>query len=89
MKHDACEVNEILSTSTAARELNVAAQTVRLWERLGKLPAMKTTDGRRLFFRSDIEKLKRERAARESAQKSTSVQRDRGLRTPVHPLQSS
>lgn len=65
MNHDACEVNEILSTSTAARELNVAAQTVRLWERLGKLPAVKTTDGRRLFFRSDVEKLKRERAARE------------------------
>lgn len=67
MNHDSSEVNEILSTSTAARELNVAAQTVRLWERLGKLPARKTTDGRRLFFRSDIEKLKRERAARESA----------------------
>ena len=63
MIDDTPEVNEILSTSTAARELSVAAQTVRLWERIGKLPAVKTTDGRRLFFRSDIEKLKRERAA--------------------------
>ena len=67
MNDDSSEINEILSTSTAARELNVAAQTVRLWERTGKLPAVKTTDGRRLFSRSDIEKLKRERAAREAA----------------------
>lgn len=57
------EGGEILSTSVAARELNVSAQTIRLWERTGKLPARKTTDGRRLFYRSDIEDLKRERAS--------------------------
>ncbi len=59
-KHD----NEFLMTTETARELKVAPQTVIQWERSGKLPAVKTTNGRRLFRRSDVERVKREREAR-------------------------
>ncbi len=56
--------DDLLSPSVAARELGVAAVTVRLWETQGKIPAIKSTDGRRLFRRSDIDDLKRKRANR-------------------------
>jgi excisionase family DNA binding protein len=55
--------NDFLMTSDAARELGIAKETVLFWERTGKLPAIRTQNGRRLFRRSDIERLKREREA--------------------------
>jgi excisionase family DNA binding protein len=51
-----------LLTSEVARELKVAPDTVRRLERLGKLPALKTAQGVRLFDRRDVERLARERA---------------------------
>jgi excisionase family DNA binding protein len=50
-----------LLTSEVARLLNVSPETVRIWERLGKLPALKTSRGVRLFDRRDVERLARER----------------------------
>ena len=48
---------ELLTVSHAARALKVAANTVRLWERQGKLPVLRTTSGVRLFDRRDIDRL--------------------------------
>jgi excisionase family DNA binding protein len=50
-----------LLTSSAARILNVTPDTVRAWERSGRLPAVKTDRGVRLFDRRDVERLARER----------------------------
>lgn len=55
--------NDFLTTAPAARELGVASQTVIEWERQGKLPAIKTSGGVRLFRREDIEVLKKKRQA--------------------------
>lgn len=46
-------------TSEAARILGVSAQSVRQWERLGRLHATKTAGGVRLFARSDVEAMRR------------------------------
>lgn len=48
-------------TTEAARLLRVSAETIRLWERQGRLPAIKTERGVRLFDRRDVERLARER----------------------------
>ena len=50
-------------TSGAAREIGVAKETILLWERKGKLPALRTDNGRRLFKRSDVERIRRARDA--------------------------
>lgn len=52
---------QYLMTSAAARLLGIAKETVLLWERNGKLPAIRTDNGRRLFWRSDVERLAKER----------------------------
>lgn len=52
---------ELLTTSTAARILAIAPDTVRLWERKGKLHAIRTASGVRLFDRSEIEMLAEQR----------------------------
>jgi len=54
----------LLTPSEAARVLGVSATAVRLWERLGKLPAQRTQGGYRLFELADVEALARQRAAR-------------------------
>src|SRR5262245_42535039 len=52
---------DLLLTGTVARLLNVSAETVRLWERRGRLPAIRV-DGRvRLFDRRVVERLARQR----------------------------
>ena len=54
-----------LLTSEVARILDVSPETVRLWERLGRLPALKTARGVRIFDRRDVERLARERQVTE------------------------
>jgi excisionase family DNA binding protein len=61
-----------LLTNEAARILDVTPETVRHWERVGRLPAIKTARGVRLFFRGDVERLARER---EDRRRSTSATR--------------
>jgi excisionase family DNA binding protein len=46
-----------LTTSEAAKVLDRSADTVRLYERTGKLPAQKTKRGQRLFSVEDVERL--------------------------------
>jgi DNA-binding transcriptional MerR regulator len=50
-----------LLTATVARIHGVTPATVRYWERSGKLRAVRTEDGVRLFAREDVEQLARER----------------------------
>mgnify|MGYP002633057286 CR=1 FL=1 len=45
--------NPIL-TSTAAQILRISEGTVRLWERTGRLHAVKTSGGVRLFDRAEV-----------------------------------
>lgn len=51
-----------LLTSEVARLLDVSPETIRLWERLGRLPAIKTERGVRLFDRRDVFALRERRA---------------------------
>jgi len=53
-----------LLTGQVARILDISPESVRLWERSGRLPALKTEKGVRLFDRRDVEAFKREREAR-------------------------
>jgi len=52
---------EFLTTMDAARLLNRSPETVRLYERRGQLPAIRTAGGQRLFRRKDVEKFAREK----------------------------
>ena len=53
--------SSLLLTSEVARLIGVAPETVRVWERTGRLAAAKTSSGVRLFARADVERLARER----------------------------
>ena len=59
----------LITTSQAARILGVAEVTVRGWERAGRLQAIRTGHGVRLFDVEEIERLaiEREAAARARA----------------------
>lgn len=48
-------------TTEAARICTVSPETIREWERTGKLPALKTERGVRLFDRRDLLALKARR----------------------------
>lgn len=50
-------MDELLTTTDAARELNRSSDRVRDYEREGKLPAQKTRNGQRLFKASDVAQL--------------------------------
>ena len=55
-----------LESTTAARELQLSVS--RLHQLADKLdpPVLRTTSGRRLFYVEDLERIRRERAARRS-----------------------
>lgn len=63
---------EIPQTSEVARRFGVSPITVHLRERTGRLPALKTATGVRLFHRADVERFARERQATELLQVSVS-----------------
>jgi excisionase family DNA binding protein len=56
-----------LLTAEVARILGVSSDTVRLWERAGRLSALKTASGVRLFAKHDVEQFARERGAGEGS----------------------
>lgn len=60
-------LTDVLLTSEVSRICGVSAQTVRLWERRGILPASKTDNGVRLFRRDDVERVAAARAASRKA----------------------
>jgi DNA-binding transcriptional MerR regulator len=51
------KADEFLMVTDSAKILDRSAQTVRFYERTGKLAAIRTADGTRLFRRSDVEAL--------------------------------
>mgnify|MGYP001567081184 FL=1 len=53
-------MDELLTTSDAARLLLRSVDRVRDYERTGKLPAQRTRSGQRLFKTSDVERLAKE-----------------------------
>jgi len=54
--------NDLLTPSDAARVLGLSADSVRVLSDTGRLPSMRTISGRRLFRRSDVDRLALERA---------------------------
>lgn len=46
---------DLLMSADVARLAGVTPATVRWWETHGLLPAKKTTSGRRVFLRSDVD----------------------------------
>ena len=69
-----------LLTNEAARVLAVSPETVRFWERVGRLRAVKTASGLRLFDRRDVERLARDREARSITTASLPTTPTRGSR---------
>lgn len=60
-------VLELLTVGDAAAILGLSADMVRVLHRQGRLPALLTPRGNRLFKREDVERLARERkVARET-----------------------
>jgi len=51
-----------MTPSDAARVLGLSADSVGVLSDSGRLPAMRTVSGRRLFRRSDVDRLAAERA---------------------------
>jgi predicted site-specific integrase-resolvase len=49
--------SEYVSVTGAARMLNKSENTIRLWERQGKIAALKTETGKRFFPRIEVERV--------------------------------
>ncbi len=60
---------EFLTTSDAARLLGRTPQTVREYEAAGRLRAVRTAGGWRLFLRADVERLLADQKARMEARR--------------------
>ena len=54
--------DDLLTPSVAARVLGLSADSVRVLSDNGRLPSMRTVSGRRLFRRSDVDRLAIQRA---------------------------
>lgn len=67
--------NDLMTPSDAARILGLSADSVRVLGDTGRLPALRTVGGRRLFRRGDVEELaaQRARAAVEASAPSTAA----------------
>jgi excisionase family DNA binding protein len=59
--------NDLLTPSDAARVLGLSPDSVRVLSDSGRLPAMRTVSGRRLFRRGDVDRLAEERAHQSAA----------------------
>jgi len=55
------QTKDLLLAAGVARLCGVTPATVRLWERTGRLPAVRTADGVRIFRREDVTRLASER----------------------------
>jgi DNA-binding transcriptional MerR regulator len=55
-----------LTTLDAAKLADVSPETIRAWERLGRLPAVRTSSGQRIFTKPNVLKAVAERAERKA-----------------------
>ncbi len=62
-------MSDFMTTSDTARALNRAAATVLYYERCGKLKAIRTQSGVRLFERADVERLAHQLKKKEADEK--------------------
>jgi len=53
-------MEKLLTTLDVAKRLNKSPETIRVYERVGKLPAVKTQSGMRLFREADVVRFERE-----------------------------
>jgi excisionase family DNA binding protein len=67
----ASDPNDLLTPSDAARVLGLSPDSVRVLSDSGRLPALRTVSGRRLFRRGDVDRLAADRAAAVAARIST------------------
>jgi excisionase family DNA binding protein len=58
--------DNFLTVNDAAKLLDRSGEAVRVYERQGKLPAIRTAGGVRLFKQADVESLKQKLEAKES-----------------------
>jgi excisionase family DNA binding protein len=63
--------NDLLTPSDAARVLGLSPDSVRVLSDSGRLPALRTVSGRRLFRRGDVDRLASDRAAAVAARTPT------------------
>jgi excisionase family DNA binding protein len=63
----ASDPNDLLTPSDAARVLGLSPDSVRVLSDSGRLPALRTVSGRRLFRRGDVDRLAADRAAASAA----------------------
>jgi excisionase family DNA binding protein len=75
--------NDLLTPSDAARVLGLSPDSVRVLSDSGRLPAMRTVSGRRLFRRGDVDRLAAERAHQSAARNHHAHAIDSG--TPTGP----
>ena len=62
-----CQPQELLTTSDFARIADVVPDTIRLWQRLGRVSeAFRTPSGVRLYRREDVERIVHAREAARS-----------------------
>ena len=61
---------DLILSGDAARILDVAVETVRVYERQGLLAARRTARGIRLFSRREVERVARERRERQASRVS-------------------
>lgn len=54
-------MEHFLTTLDVAQRLGKSPETVRYYERTGKLPAIKTLSGQRIFRLADVEAFERDR----------------------------
>jgi excisionase family DNA binding protein len=66
------DLGEILTTADVAKELQVSTDLVRQLARAGRLPALTTRSGQRIYFLADVEALVKVRSAK---QELTDVER--------------
>jgi predicted site-specific integrase-resolvase len=59
--------NNFMTRSAVARELEISESCVGVWSKNGKLPAVKTTNGKLIFREVDILKIKAARTKTEKA----------------------
>jgi excisionase family DNA binding protein len=59
--------DELMTATDAGHILGLSADMVRTLHRCGRLPALLTTRGHRLFRRADVERLAKERAKERTA----------------------
>lgn len=65
-----------LTVGDVARESHRSVDTVRAWERSGRLPALRLSTGQRLFKREDVSRLLQQMEARAVERAGARLERD-------------